>query len=43
MEQYERNWKNYYEILQVSPHAEPEGITAAFKKLAQKYHPDTGD
>lgn len=29
-----------YEILQVSPKAEPEVIQAAFKALAKKYHPD---
>jgi len=40
-EQYERNWKNYYEILQVSPNAEPSVITAAYRRLAQAYHPDT--
>ena len=32
---------DYYEILQVSPHAEPEIIEAAYKRLALKYHPDT--
>jgi len=31
---------DYYEILQVHPSAEPEVIEAAYKKLAQKYHPD---
>lgn len=31
---------DYYEILQVSPMAEAEVIDAAYKKLAQKYHPD---
>ena len=41
MEQYELNWKNYYEILQVSPNAEPSVITAAYRRLAQTYHPDT--
>ena len=41
MEQYELDWKNYYEILQVSPNAEPSVITAAYKRLAQTYHPDT--
>ena len=41
MEQYELNWKNYYEILQVSPNAEPTVIAAAYKRLAQRYHPDT--
>jgi curved DNA-binding protein CbpA len=40
MEQYERSWKNYYEILQVSPNAEPSVITAAYKRLAQVYYPD---
>lgn len=29
-----------YEVLQVSPKAEPEVIEAAYKKLALKYHPD---
>ena len=41
MEQYERNWKNYYEILQVSPNAELEVITSAYRRLAQLHHPDT--
>ena len=39
-------WKDYYEILQVIPGAEPEVIDGAYKKLAAKYHPDnekTGD
>ena len=40
-EQYELNWKDYYEILQVSPNAEPVVIKATFTKLAQTYHPDT--
>jgi hypothetical protein len=29
-----------YEILQVSPRAEPEVIEAAFRRLARMYHPD---
>ena len=40
MEQYEINWKNYYEILQVSPNAELSIITVAYRRLAQTYHPD---
>jgi DnaJ-domain-containing protein 1 len=39
-EQYEVSWKDYYEILQVHPKAEPEVILAAYRKLAQVYHPD---
>lgn len=31
---------DYYAVLQVHPKAEPEVITAAYKKLAAKYHPD---
>ena len=32
--------KNFYEVLQVSPSAEPEVIAAAYRGLACKYHPD---
>jgi DnaJ-domain-containing protein 1 len=31
---------DYYRILQVDPLAEPEVITAAYRRLAAKYHPD---
>jgi hypothetical protein len=31
---------DYYEILQVSPNAEPEVIEAAYRRLARMYHPD---
>lgn len=34
-------FEDYYEILQVHPSAEPEVIAAAYRKLAQKYHPDS--
>jgi hypothetical protein len=32
--------KNYYQILQVDPAAEAEVISAAYKRLCLKYHPD---
>ena len=32
--------KNYYQILQVDPSADPEVITAAYKRLSAKFHPD---
>lgn len=37
---------DYYELLQLSPNAEPETIHRIFRLLAQRYHPDnleTGD
>ncbi len=34
------NAKNYYQLLQVDPSAEPEVIKAAYRRLADKYHPD---
>jgi curved DNA-binding protein CbpA len=40
VEQYEINWKNYYEILQLSPNAEPAVVAAAYRRLSQMYHPD---
>lgn len=36
-----RMQRNYYQILQVDPAAEPEVIRAAYKRLSIKYHPDT--
>lgn len=30
----------YYDILRVSRHAAPEGVRSAYRKLAQRYHPD---
>jgi len=32
---------DFYKILQVDPAADPEVITAAYRRLAVKYHPDT--
>lgn len=31
---------NYYEILEISQHASPEVVKAAYKSLMQRYHPD---
>ena len=39
-ENWEDHWKDYYQILQVHLCAEQEIITAAYRKLADKYHPD---
>jgi curved DNA-binding protein CbpA len=34
---------DYYEILQISPNAEPETIHRVFRLLAQRYHPDNAE
>ena len=34
------NESDHYGTLQVVPHAEPEVIEAAYRRLARKYHPD---
>ena len=31
-----------YKVLQVDPEADPDVIQAAYRRLAQKFHPDTG-
>jgi len=31
---------DYYETLQISPHAEPDTVHRVFRLLAQRYHPD---
>ncbi len=31
---------DWYEILQISPNAEPEVVTAAYQRLSEKHHPD---
>lgn len=33
---------DYYSMLGIDPSADPEVITAAYRALAKKYHPDTG-
>jgi hypothetical protein len=39
-ENWQLHWKDYYQILQVHPAAEPEVIEAVYKKLANLNHPD---
>jgi len=39
-ENWEIHWKDYYKLLQIDPLAEPEVVKAAYRKLADKYHPD---
>lgn len=39
-ENWEVHWKDYYNILQIHPLAEPEVVKAAYDRLARKYHPD---
>lgn len=42
----EPGFVDYYELLQISPNAEPETVHRVYKMLAQRYHPDnpeTGD
>ncbi len=34
---------NFYDILEVSPLAEPDDIKNAFRRLAKKYHPDVNE
>jgi len=37
------NVVDYYEILQISPNAEPETVHRVFRLLAQRYHPDNAE
>ena len=34
---------DYYELLQISPNADPDTVTRVFRLLAQRYHPDHPD
>src|SRR5438094_700592 len=34
---------DYYEILQISPTAEPETVHRVYRLLAQRFHPDNGE
>ena len=34
---------DYYELLQISPNAEPETIHRVYRLLAQRFHPDNRD
>jgi len=36
-------FSDYYEILQLSPNADPEMIHRVYRLLAQRYHPDNAD
>jgi curved DNA-binding protein CbpA len=43
---FQTDTPDYYELLQISPNAEPETIHRVYRLLAQRYHPDnqhTGD
>lgn len=35
--------QDFYEILQISPNAEPETVHRVYRLLAQRFHPDNGD
>ena len=35
--------EDYYEILQISPNADPETIHRVYRLLAQRYHPDNSE
>lgn len=39
-EQYQVNWKNYYNTLDISPKANAQEIKTAYRRLARRYHPD---
>jgi curved DNA-binding protein len=39
----EKEFVDYYELLQISPHAEPETIKRVYRLLAARYHPDNSE
>ena len=43
LEQYELNWKNYYDILGISLNANAQEISGAYRRLARQYHPDRAE
>ena len=34
---------DYYEVLQISPNAEPETVHRVYRLLAQRFHPDNSE
>jgi curved DNA-binding protein CbpA len=40
---YHGTFEDYYEMLQISPNADPETIHRVYRILAQRYHPDNAD
>jgi curved DNA-binding protein len=40
---YQGTLEDYYEMLQISPNADPETIHRVYRILAQRYHPDNGE
>ncbi len=39
----EERLSDYYEVLQISPNAEPDTIHRVYRLLAQRYHPDNAE
>jgi curved DNA-binding protein CbpA len=40
---YATDTPDYYELLQISPNADPDTVTRVFRLLARRYHPDQPD
>ena len=41
--QVDADTTDYYELLQISPNADPDTVTRVFRLLARRYHPDQPD